>query len=120
MKLSALCTNTILSFELMERDCLCPGLKGWEEEGECLTPIFPYGFLLNSQSRGLRSTDPFFTLETDSGVKFSEGTKRRKAGGAERGDNFWLPLRWGPLMWLGGGGRVKGDSMGEESLSLRV
>ena len=103
MRLSALCTNTLFSFKLMDKEITeWPGLKGREEEGECLTPIFPDGFLLNSQSRGLRNTDPLFTVETDSGVKCSKGTKRRKAGGVERGDNSWLSLRWDLLCgWEG-------------------
>lgn len=58
-----------------------------------VTPISPYDFLLNSQSSSLRGTDPLFTLETDSGVKCSEGTKMSKAGGADRGDHSWLSLR---------------------------
>lgn len=79
-------------------------MGGKEEEGEYLTPIFPDGFLLNSQIRGLGCIEPFPTLNTDSGVKCSEGTERRKVEGANRGDTLgFLPMAGTP--YLAGRGR---------------
>lgn len=63
-----------------------------EEEGECLTPISPDGFLLNSQSRGLRNTDPLLLKL----ILVSDAVKGLKGGRQE-------VVERGTIPWLSGG-----------------